>query len=84
MNFDLQSATLSLLVVIGAVNVLTMYKPDLDSRFKFGVSVAIAFALSFIPAEIGVLLADKLKDAITVALAASGGYKLFQVAGQKS
>jgi len=78
---DLETATLSLLVVIGTVNVISFFNKDMDSRMKFGISLAVAFAVSFIPVELGNIILEKLKDAITVALAASGGYKLFQKAG---
>lgn len=84
MIFDFQTASLALLVVIGAVNVVGFYKPNLDSRYKFVLSLVIAFAVSFIPADLGNLILERLRDAITVAVAASGAYKLFQVAGQRS
>lgn len=78
---DLETATLSLLVVIGTVNVITFFQPSMDSRMKFGISILVAFAVSFVPVELGSILLEKIKDAITVALAASGGYKLFTKAG---
>lgn len=84
MIVDFQTASLALLVVIGAVNVVGFYYPNLDSKIKFALSIVIAFLVSFIPAEIGSVILEKLRDAITVAVAASGAYKLFQVAGQRS
>lgn len=78
---DLNSVTLAGLVALGVVNVLTMFKSDLDSRIKFGASLAVAFAVTFISAELGNVLLDHLKTALTVALAASGAYKVAQKIG---
>lgn len=78
---DLQNITLIGLAIIGAVNVATMFKPDLDSRVKFGISVAVALAIGFIPAEIGNEILSRITTAIGAALAASGGYKLTQKLG---
>lgn len=81
---DFQTASLALLMVIGGVNIINFFFPLTDSRIKFAVSLAIAFAVSFIPAEIGSILLEKLRDAIQIAVAASGLYKVSQVVGQKS
>lgn len=78
---DLGTATLSLLVVIGVVNVISFFKPNLDSKIKFGISVAVAFAVYFVPPSLGNILLTALKDAIVTAFAASGGYKLTQKIG---
>lgn len=80
---DLTSYTLAGLMTIGFVNVITMFKPDLDSRLKFGASILVAFAIGFIPADIGNVILEHLKEAITVAFAASGAYKLTQIVGSK-
>lgn len=73
---DMTGATFIGLVTIGFVNVVTFFKPDLDSKVKFAISVAFAFALTFVPAEIGNMIFDKLKVALEVSLAASGAYKI--------
>lgn len=73
--------TLTGLAVIGAVNVLTFYKPEASSKTKFVVSVVVAFAVSFVPADLGNIILTHAKDAITIALASSGSYKLFSKAG---
>ncbi len=78
---DLTNATLVGLVTLGFVNVLSIYKPELDSRAKFAASIAVAFAVLFVPAEIGNLLLDKIKTALEVAFAVSGTYKLAQKIG---
>lgn len=80
-GIDFQSVTLGLLVVIGVVNVISFFKPELDSKIKFGVSIAVAFAISFVPVELGNVILNHLKDAIAIAFAASGGYKLAQKIG---
>lgn len=78
---DLSSVTLAGLVAIGVVNVLTMFFTDLDSKIKFAAALVTAFAVTFIPAELGNILLDHIKTALTVAFASSGVYKLGQVVG---
>lgn len=69
------------LVALGAVNVVTFFKPDMDSRLKFAISVVVAFVVAFIPNDIGNILLDKMRLALEAAFAASGTYKLFTKAG---
>lgn len=78
---DFQSLTFAGLATLGAVNVVCFFYPNLDSKIKFALSVVFAFALLFVPAELGVLVADKAKEALGIALAVSGGYKLAQKVG---
>lgn len=78
---DLSNITLAGLIALGVVNVLTMYKPDMDSKLKFSASLIVALAVSFIPAELGNVLLDHLKISLEVAFAASGVYKVAQKVG---
>lgn len=78
---DLTNVTLAGLIAIGVVNVLTMWKPQMDSKVKFGASLAVALIVSFIPPELGSELLDHLKTALEVAFAASGAYKVAQKVG---
>lgn len=80
-NIDFASLTLAGLAVLGAVNVATIFKPTLSSKSKFILSLVVAFAVSFVPADFGNIILNHLKDAITVALAASGTYKIASKAG---
>jgi hypothetical protein len=80
---DFSQITFLGLIGLGTVNVLTMYKSDMDSKLKFGISAAVVFIATFIPAELGNIIFDKLKLAIEVALASSGGYTLAKKAGGK-
>lgn len=78
---DLQNITLAGLVAIGVVNVISFFKPGLDSKIKFSASLLAAFAVSFVPQDLGIIILNHAKDAITVAFAASGVYKIAQKAG---
>jgi hypothetical protein len=78
---DLSNVTLAGLMAIGVVNVLTMFKPELDSKIKFITSLIVAFAITFVPLELGSIILDHLKSAIEVAFAASGAYKIAQKVG---
>jgi len=78
---ELLGLGLSGLFIIGAVNVATFFRPDITTKQKFALSILVAFLVSFIPAEIGNVIYDKLVFAITAAVAASGGYKIAQKVG---
>lgn len=69
------------LMTIGFVNVVTFYKPTMDSKVKFGLSVVFAFALTFVPADLGLIILNKAKEALGAALAVSGVYKIATKAG---
>ena len=69
------------LATLGVVNVVTMFKSDMDSKYKFLISILAAFAFTFVPEEVGSFLLDKMITAVKVAFAASGTYKLFTKAG---
>jgi len=78
---DIANITLTGLTALGVVNVITIFSPTCDSRIKFAASLIAAFAVAFIPAELGSLILDNAKLALTAAFSASGVYKLFQKAG---
>lgn len=69
------------LATLGVVNVITFWKPELDSKVKFALSVGAALLFLFVPIDLGNLLADKIRQSIEIAFAVSGGYKLAQKAG---
>ena len=80
---DFSNLTFVGLATLGVVNVIGFFKPTLDSKTKFGLSVLAAFAFTFIPAELGNAIFDKHKIAIEVAFAMSGTYKIAsKVSGQ--
>ena len=73
---DFTNMTFVGLATLGIVNVIGFFKPTLDSKTKFALSVLAGFALTFVPAELGNVLYNKAKLAIEVAFAVSGAYKL--------
>ena len=81
MSMDFAGLTFAGLIAIGVVNVIGFFKPDMDSRIKFGISFIAAFAALFVPAELGNIILQKAIEAIKLAFAASGTYKLFQKMG---
>lgn len=81
MNLDLGNVTLVGLAIIGAVNAVTIFRPQTDSRTKFIISVVVALIIGFIPADLGAEILNKLVTALTAAVAASGGYKISQKLG---
>jgi hypothetical protein len=78
---DLVSLTLTGLVAIGTVNVISFFKPDLDSKVKFFLSFLVAFAVAFVPPAFSAPILVNVRLALEAALAASGTYKLAQKVG---
>lgn len=81
MEVDLTSVTFIGLMTLGIVNVVTFFKPDLDSKIKFAIAVVAGFGLTFVPVEIGNMILDRAKIALEIAFASSGAYKLATKAG---
>lgn len=78
---DITSLGFAALIVIGVVNVVTMFKSNLTSTQKFGIALVTAFVVGFVPASFANELANRIKDALSIALASSGGYKIATKAG---
>ena len=80
---DFGSLTLTALFAVGAANVVLLFKPDVDSRIKFGISFVAAFIAFFIPADLGSIILNAAKEAIAAAIIGSGVYKVATKAGGK-
>lgn len=78
---DLTNMTLVGLAVLGFVNVVSFYKPDMDSKVKFALSAVFAFAITFVPVELGNVILNHAKEALIAAFATSGAYKISQKVG---
>lgn len=78
---DLANLTFTGLLVVGAVNVYTHFKPAASSLEKWAVAFVVALVAGYVPAQLANELAQRCKDAVEVVLASSGGYKLVQKAG---
>ncbi len=79
---DLQSLTLAGLGALGVVNVVTFFKKDLSSEIKFALSAVSAFAIiALVPADLGNIILEYAKQALMIAFAMSGGYKIATKAG---
>ena len=81
MEIDFSSMSLVALAIIGVVNVITMFKADLDSKYKFAISVVVALLVGFIPTDLTGELQVRISEALMAAFAASGAYKLSQKVG---
>jgi hypothetical protein len=84
LRMDLTNLTFVGLATLGIVNVVTLFKSDIDSRYKFLIAIVSAFALTFVPVDLGSILLNKMKLAVEVAFASSGTYKLAQKIGDSS
>lgn len=79
---DLTNMTLVSLAAIGTVNVISFFKPAMDSKLKWTLSFLAALAISFIPADLGNIILTHIKDAIYAAMVGSGTYKLATKVGE--
>lgn len=59
------------LFTFGAVNAITIFKKDLTSQQKWIIAGILAFAFGFIPADLGTEVANRIKDAVAVAVGTS-------------
>lgn len=64
------------LATIGFVNIITIFYPYIDSKRKIIFTAAFAFAMTFVPKEIGNVIYDHAIQAIGVTAASSGAYKI--------
>lgn len=81
---DLQSLTLAGLAAVGVVNVLTFFKPNLSSQVKFALSAVAAFAvIALVPVGLGNVFLNYAKEALAIALAMSGTYKIASKVGSQ-
>lgn len=81
---DLEGLTLAGLAALGVVNVISFFKPDLDSKVKFAASAIAAFVvIAFVPQDLGNQVLEQAKEALVIAFAASGLYKVASKAGGK-
>lgn len=78
---DFGSLTLTALFAVGAVNVVMFFWPTVDSRVKFAISFVAALIAFFIPADLGQVFLNAIKEAIAAAIIGSGIYKVASKAG---
>lgn len=73
---DIGNLTLTALFAVGAVNIILLFKPEIDSKWKFAISFVAAFIAYFIPADLGSIILNAAKEAIAAAVVGSGIYKI--------
>ena len=73
-TIDLQSVGFVALVTFGAVSAVNFWRPQ-SSRTNFVLSVIFALGLGFVPADMGNMIANRIKDAIMVATGLNGAYQ---------
>lgn len=80
---DLANLTFTGLLVVGAVNVCNYFRPNMSALEKWVVGFIVAIVAGFVPPQMANEIAQRIKDAVEVVLASSGGYKIAQKAGGK-
>lgn len=79
---DIQSLTLAGLASIGIVNVVTFFKPNISSQIKFSLSFISAFlVIALVPVDLGNIILEYAKQALVIAFAGSGTYKIASKVG---
>lgn len=63
-------------IAYGVVGVLMYFKKDLPSQVKFSFLFVIAFAVGFIPTNLGNVLLNHIKDAAGVAFGIHAFYSM--------
>lgn len=80
MEFDFQTMSFVMLATFGAVHFITYvmkkrFGVEMASDTKIILSVLLAFGFAFVPADLANELANRIKDAIAVALGLNGAYQ---------
>lgn len=73
-NIDLQTIGFVALATFGSVSAVNFFK-QMDSRQNFLLSVGFALAFSFVPADLGNVIVNKIRDAVAVAVTLNGAYQ---------
>lgn len=71
---DFQSMGFVMLVTFGAVSAVNFWKPQ-TSKANFLLSVGFAIAFGFVPADLGSIIANKIKEALAIAVGLNGLYQ---------
>ena len=80
---DIETLGLAGLMAYGTVNVLSWKFPNMDKGLKLGILFLVSLAILFIPADLGSMMADKMKEALAIALLMTGTGKLADKVGGK-
>lgn len=81
-SIDFASFGFVALMSFGIVAIIN-FKWKLTSLQNFGLSVLFAFLLGFVPADLGNMIANRIKDAISIATSLTGAYKAMQGIAKK-
>lgn len=73
-GIDITTAGFILLSTFGAVSAVNFWKKQ-TTQWNFILSVLFAFLFGFVPADLGNLIANKIKDAIAIAVTLNGAYQ---------
>lgn len=78
---DIANLTFTGLLVIGTVNVYTYFRPKANSSEKWVLAFIVALAAGYVPVHMANEIAQRIKEAVEIVLASSGGYKVAMKAG---
>lgn len=73
-GLDIQTLGFVALATFGAVSAVN-FKWKLSSQANFLLSVLFAIAFSFVPADLGSVIANKIKEAVVIATMLNGAYQ---------
>ena len=65
---DISGLPFVALFTFGAVNATSIFVRNLTSQQKFALAVFFAFIFAFIPADLGTEVANRIKDAVSIAV----------------
>lgn len=71
------------IATFGSVSALNYFWKNATTQRNFLMSLLFAFAFSFVPADMGNIIANKVKDAVAVAVALNGLYQMLSGVAKK-
>lgn len=79
-NVNIAEASFVLLATFGSVSLVNVVvkkrtSKELDSEAKIFLSILLAFLFGFVPADLGNVIANRIKEAVVVGVSLNGAYQ---------
>jgi hypothetical protein len=72
-----------LTLTFGAVSAVNIFYKQLDSKWNLGLSFVFALIFAFIPANLGNIILNQIKNAVAVAVSLNGAYQFLSGIAKK-
>lgn len=68
----------TLILTFGAVSAVNIFYKPLESKQNLALSFIFALAFNFIPTDLGNIILNRIKDAVTIAIGLNGSYQFLK------